>query len=160
MARAAGDKINSMSNKRAVIDAFLVGAIIAGASAYFFYSRQIKELELHHDISSEVAFGQHNIVSSIDILKYLRIGDVTNAIGYCEKTVDNSVISLAWQATESSKYYPFSTNNLAFEDNIAISAIRHAKKYRDKFPYKSGDIYNTDEKVANAFALVNVQTNH
>jgi hypothetical protein len=39
-----------MSNKRAVIDAFLAGLIIVGVSAYFFYSRQIKELNLHKEI--------------------------------------------------------------------------------------------------------------
>jgi gas vesicle protein len=149
-----------MSNKRAVIAAFLVGAIISGASAYFFYSRQIKELNLHRDISSEIAISQERLVNAIKTLKDLRSGDVTNAIIFCENLVDSSVVSLAGQVTEGSKWYPFSTNDLALENDFAMSAIEHAKKYRDKFPYKSGDDFNTDKKVASAFALVNVQTNH
>jgi hypothetical protein len=94
---------------------------------------------------------QENLVYSIKVLKYLRSGDVTNAIIFCENLVDSSVVSLAGQVTECSKYYPYSTNDLALENDFAMNAIEHAKKYRDKFPYKSGDIYNTDERVASAW---------
>jgi hypothetical protein len=148
-----------MSNKRTVIGAFLVGAIITVASAYFFYSRQIKKLSLHNDIAFNAAIRQENLAFSVKVLKNLRSGDVTNAIDFCESLVDSSVVALGYQITKGPKWYPFSTNDLALENHFAMSAIEHAKKYRAQFPYKSGDSI-TDEKVITAFALVNVQTNH
>lgn len=143
-----------------MIGVFLLGAITAGALSHYYYAQKIKEWNLASDCSFELAISQHDLVNTLHILKGLRSGNVTNVINECERNLDSSVAGIASMAIELPKTYPFLTNDYVFENQQAINDfIKPAKKYREKFPYKSGDS-NTDERVAAAFALVNVQTNH
>jgi hypothetical protein len=149
-----------MNNKRAMIGTFLLGAITAGALSHYYYAKKIKEWNLASDCTFELVTSQHDLVSTLHILKGLRSGNVTNVINECERNLDASVAGIASMAIEFPKVYPFLTNAYVFEHHRAINDfITPAKKYRETFPYESDDPV-TGGKVAAAFALVNVQTNH
>ena len=148
-----------MSNKGAIIGAFLVGVIIASAGAHFYYARQIKEVSLIQGYYCENLIRCEMIHDSVIELKYLRSGDFSNAVERCERNIDLAIKGLAWIANDmqTNQLVPAKQSGLAYSDTL--KGLQDAKKYRDIFPYKSGERAN-DNEVSNAFVLIKAQTNH
>ena len=147
-----------MSSKGAIIGAFLVGVVIASAVAHFYYAQQIQKASWIEGYSYEGLIRQEAIHSSIRLLTQLRNAELTNAVEQCEHKIDWAVIGLAWFADniQTNKIVP--AKEKVFLRKDVLKGIQDAKKYRDMFPYKSGNFTN-DNEVSNVFVLVNVLTN-
>ena len=147
-----------MNKKAAIIGAFLVGVVIASAVAHFYYAQQIQKASLIEGYYYEGLLRQGVIHDSIRLLIHLRSAELTNVVERCESKIDWAVIGLAWFANDiqTNKIVPAKEKVLLYKD--VLKGIQDAKKYRDRFPYKSGNFTN-DNEVSNVFILVNVQTN-
>ena len=127
--------------------ALVVGVIAGGwfVAAYLNYvAKETNRLSYQVTVQSRVARAD----DAVRVLRYLRGGQISNAVETIEFNLENYLIYLEPR---------FVDPNILKSVPWNLEVLQNVKDYRAKFPYKTNP--DVARSVAEVFSVLNVQTN-